>query len=441
MTARTAILGGGALGLTLAYRLARAGEPVVVYEAGPDPGGLAAGFRVGPDGPWLEKFYHHLFGTDHAIVALIRELGLGDKLSWTTPSTSHLVGGKSYRLDGVVPAITFAPLPVPDRLRLLGGLGFLKVWPFPERLEGRTATAWIKRWMGARAYGVAFEPLFAGKFGPYADQVALPWIWSRIHSRTARLGYLRGGFQQLYESLAAAVKAHGGTVRLGTPVREVRQVDDASTVQDGGGRLRVTTAAGNETYDRVVSTLAPRLTYALAPDLPADFTQRYDWSLAYGAFCLILALDRPLMSEVYWLSVADPGYPFGVVVEHTNFQPAAEYGGRHLVYLGKYLPMDHPLMRATKAEALAEMLPHLARINPDFTPDWVTGSWSFAAPYAQPIVTTDYRARIPPRETPVPGLYLANMFQVYPQDRGQNYSVVLANQLAARLLAGPGAGV
>ena len=82
---------------------------------------------------------------------------------------------------------------------------------------------------------------------------------------------------------------------------------------------------------------------------------------------------------------------------------------------------------------LAEFLPALARINPDFRPGWVTESWMFAAPYAQPIVTTDYREHIPPFETPIPGLYQASMFQVYPHDRVQNYSVVLAEELATRL--------
>jgi protoporphyrinogen oxidase len=122
-----------------------------------------------------------------------------------------------------------------------------------------------------------------------------------------------------------------------------------------------------------------------------------------------------------------------VLVEHTNYLPSADYGGRHLVYLGNYRAMDDPLMSADKGTVLSEFLPALARINPSFREEWVTESWMFAAPWAQPIVTVDYRKHIPPFETPVPGLYQASMFQVYPHDRGQNYSVVLAQELAARL--------
>ena len=44
-------------------------------------------------------------------------------------------------------------------------------------------------------------------------------------------------------------------------------------------------------------------------------------------------------------------------------------------------------------------------------------------------------SRIPGHRTPVPGLYLANMSQIYPQDRGQNYSIVLGETIAETVAA------
>jgi hypothetical protein len=63
----------------------------------------------------------------------------------------------------------------------------------------------------------------------------------------------------------------------------------------------------------------------------------------------------------------------------------------------------------------------------------VTDHWLFRAPFAQPLVTLGYPDRLPPHDTPIPDLYLANMSQVYPQDRGQNYSIAMANRLIASL--------
>ena len=415
----TAILGGGALGLTAALRFAQRGERVTVFERESLPGGLAAGFRVGD--AWLEKFYHHLFRTDRAVIRLIGELGLADRLVWPPQRTMTLYGGRLYELSPLK-LLTFPPLRPDERLRTLAAMAYLKLLP-PLGMEGKQAAPWIRRWMGEGSYRVLWEPVFRSKFGHMAEQIALPWLWARVHDRSVALGYVRGGFQQVYNRLAERVEGLGGRVCLDTAVAGVARHD---------GRLRVAVEGACLEVDRVVSTLAPRLTCRLAPDLPTAYRSRYDWGQAYGAHCLILALDRPLTAG-YWININDPGFPFMVLVEHTNYMPPADYGGRRLVYLGNYRPMDDPLMQADKETVLAEFLPALARINPSFRPEWVTESWMFAQPYAQPIVTADYREHIPPFETPVPGLYQASMFQVYPHDRGQNYSVELAEKLARAL--------
>ena len=71
------------------------------------------------------------------------------------------------------------------------------------------------------------------------------------------------------------------------------------------------------------------------------------------------------------------------------------------------------------AEVLAEFAPALARVNPAFSPDWVTDAWSFAAPFAQPIATVDYREHIPPFATPVGGLWVASMSRSIPTIAGK----------------------
>jgi protoporphyrinogen oxidase len=417
----TVILGGGALGLTLALRLAAGGQRVTVIEREPLPGGLAAGFRVGD--AWLEKFYHHLFRSDRAVIRLIRELGLGERLVWRSPANPTLYGGRPYRLDSPLTLLRFPPLRPDERLRMAAAMAYLKLLP-PIGMEGKRAAPWIRRWMGEGPYRVVWGPMLRAKFGALAEEIALPWFWARVHDRSIALGYLRGGFQLFYEELVRRVRARGGEVCLGSEVRAVARHD---------GRWLVTTSRGSLTAERVVSTLPPRLTCRLVPDLPAAYRARYDWGRAYSAHCLILALDRRL-TDGYWMNINDPGFPFMVLVEHTNFMSPEEYGGRHLVYLGNYRPPDDPLLLADKETVLQEFLPALARINPAFRPEWVTESWMFCAPYAQPIVTVDYREHIPPLVTPLPGLYQASMFQVYPHDRGQNYSVAMAERLAARLL-------
>jgi protoporphyrinogen oxidase len=423
--AHVGILGGGALGLAAALRLAQAGNTVTLIEREPQLGGLAAGFSVGPN--YLEKFYHHIFRTDTTIIAFIHELGLEDRLVWGQPNTSTLSSGRIVSLGGIPDLLRLPLLDPLDRARFLTGLAVLKAVPNEKVFKGWTASQWMPRLMGRRVYEVMWEPILRGKFGVRANDIAMSWLWSRVHERSLRLGYLRGGFQLLYDAFGARIRALGGTVLTSTSAAKI-------VVRDG--QVEIHTEAGQvHQFDQLLATIPTRLFARLAPDLPAEFVQRYPGPEHYGAHVLILGLDRPLVPGVYWLNINDRDLPFLALVEHTNFMPPADYGGLHLVYLGNYLPMDHPLFGQADADILSTFLSALRRIRPEVDPGWVKQHWVFRAPFAQPIVTTSYLDTLPPHRTPLPGVFLANMAHVYPQDRGQNYSLRLGVRMAQQLLA------
>jgi protoporphyrinogen oxidase len=425
---RYGVIGAGALGLTVGLRLVQRGDEVVILERDPVPGGLAGSFEVAP-GIWLEKFYHHLFQTDRHAIRMIEDLGLGDSLHWYQPTTTVFVGGRSHPLDSPRAVLAFSPLPVPSRLRLAMGVAFLRLLRSPGVLEGRTAGRWMRQVMGRPAFETVWAPLLRGKFHDSANEVSMPWLWARIHDRTARLGYLHGGFHQMYAALSERITAAGGRVVYGASVAGIRAAG-------GGVDVDVSTSgtARTEHFDRVISTLATALTVRLTPAMPAEYSTRHPAPKALGAHCLVLSLERPLTDD-YWVGVNDPGMPFLAVVEHTNMVPAAAYGGRHLVYFGNYRPHDDPLFTWSTDEVVAQFEAGIRRLNPAFDRSWIQSAWSFGAPFAQPIVTPSFARTIPAFDTPVPGLYVANMFQVYPHDRGQNYSIELAERLIGHLEA------
>ena len=147
---------------------------------------------------------------------------------------------------------------------------------------------------------------------------------------------------------------------------------------------------------------------------------------------LAITLDRPL-SSIYWLTMTDPDCPFVVAVEQTNFMPPSEYGGEHLLYLSNYVDPGDPTTEQTADEVFDRYEPYLKRINPAFDRSWVSEKWLFTDRAGQPVVHARYHETIPPHRTPISGLYLANTTQIYPEDRGQNYSIRMG-QRVARLL-------
>jgi protoporphyrinogen oxidase len=152
-----------------------------------------------------------------------------------------------------------------------------------------------------------------------------------------------------------------------------------------------------------------------------------------AAVLVILVLKKPL-SDIYWLNVADRDIPFVGVIEQTNFIPPDHYGGKHIVYLSNYLSADNPLFHMDHDEILLEYLPHLRKINPEFDPSWIETSYYHKVDAAQPIIPVNYSGLVPEHRTPFKGLYLANTTQVYPEDRGTNYSVRLGRKVARMVL-------
>ncbi len=438
-----AIVGAGITGLAAAYDLTKRGHTVTLYEARPQAGGLAAGFR---DERWewcLDHFYHHWFASDADVVNLIAELDASDRLFLPWPTTSIYHQGRIYPLDSPVPALEFIPLsqlhravrvlqfapsPPIDRLRVGLVSFYLTLTKNWRPLERVSADEWLRQAVGERAYSLWWKPLLISKFGEenYRD-VNMAWMWARLHKRTARLGYFVGGFQAFAELLVGRVEAQGGKVQLETAVQSIRPTID--------GRLRLETTAVTAEHDHVIATCSPQEMLRLAPSLPADYAAKLSQLKSMGALVLILALKHRLTGGHYWINVpAGEGLPFMGLVEHTNYVSREHYGGDHLVYCGDYLPPDHPYFDYSKEQLLETYLPGLVKINPDFDPNWVRASWMFAEKYAQPVPTLDHSRNIPALKTPVPGLWLANMSQVYPWDRGSNYAVEMGRRVAKEIM-------
>lgn len=429
---RIAIIGAGAAGLSAAYDLAGLGHQVTVYEAAPNTGGLAAGFKE-PHWDWsMEKFYHHWFQSDKDVLGLIDEIGARDKVLFPRPITAIYYQGQFHPFDSMftnMPLFLLRHFPLTDVARFgLAGLNlkFSSNW---QALETVTADEWLTRHMGRRVYDSMWKPLLMGKFGDeYYRQVNMAWFWARIHSRTTRLGTFVGGFQAFFDTLAEAVRKRGATIHLGAAVREI--------APNAAGGLTLYTPASALDYDRVLATTSPRQFSRLAPALPPDYLAQLNGLQSMGVVVLIVSLTQPLSERgYYWHNLPkDAGFPFLAMCEHTNFVSPEHFGGDHLIYCGDYLQPDHDYFKFTVDELLDRFVPGLARFNAKFDRAWIKHAWLFRETYAQPVPLIDQSRALPDIRTPIKNLYFASMSQVYPWDRGVNYAVEIGRR-TARLIA------
>ncbi|QUG99552.1 NAD(P)/FAD-dependent oxidoreductase [Saccharopolyspora erythraea] len=417
---RLGIVGAGATGLTAAFDAVKAGHEVTVLEASEELGGLAASIEVG--GNSLERFYHHSFKTDRAMIELVHELGLGSKLRFHKPSIGVHLDGRMHDFGTPLEMLRFPEFSMLDRARFAASSAALKLVRDGERFNSVRALDWMRRWAGPRVTETIWEPLLTGKFGSRAGEISMAWLWARIHYRTFELGYVHGGFDQVYRALLEAVTDRGGKVEFGKPVSSIRQPGTEVEVRAGDD-------GSSYTFDHLIVTV-PQPVFAKAAGTASDDVL---WRNQYlGATCFILECDRGLI-PYYWLNINDPAFPFLAVVEHTNMVDPAEYGGRHVVYVGNYVPRDDWRFTTEPNELLEAYVPWLRKLNPEFDLSWVR-DWHFSkAGFAQPVVTPQYRALIPPHRTSMRNVTLATMSQIYPQDRGQSYAIQMAHDVVRHL--------
>jgi protoporphyrinogen oxidase len=427
---KAVIIGGGVAGMTSAYRLMQAGHEVELYESSPFLGGLVRTFEVG--GNRLEAYYHHIFTSDTVIIDLINELGLGDQLKWIDSKVGWYADGKIYNFVSPIDLLKFGPVPFLDRIRL--GLMAVKLQRRSDwaEFEQITAKDWIEKNVSKAAFDGMWGPLLRGKFGADYDRVAMAWLWSKIHLRFAsrkggpmaqeQLGYLQGSFQVYIDELEKRLLAGGVAIHTGAPVKQITAENNRATgitLEDG------THVAG----DAVIAAIPSVLFKKLAPPLTPDYERRLTAVGWQGAICGVLSMKRSL-SPIYWMNIGDRSMPFLALVEHTNFMKPEDYGGNHLLYISNYLSQDHEYFQKSDDELWALFEPALKKINPEFSSDWINDRWIFRAPFAQPIITLNYSHDKPDHRTPVDGLYLETMTQIYPEDRGQNYSIRMGEAVA-----------
>lgn len=422
--AKVVVVGAGAMGLAAAYRAAKNGHEVDLIEAAPEPGGMAGHFDF--DGVSLERFYHFVCKTDYPTFDLLKELGLPDAMQWRPTSMGVLTGGKVHRWGDPISLLRFPHLSLWQKIRY-GLFALVSVrkdeWP---AIENESAKSWIVRWCGEGVYRLLWEPLFRYKFYEYTDNISALWIWTRIR-RTGRsrrsmmqeeLGYIEGGSITLVNALMDAIQKNGGRVHLGEPVMEI--------TSENGRATGVRTAKAFYPADAVICTSPTPYVSALVPSLPDDWKQRYDSIHNIGCICVIFKLKKAVTPH-FWVNVSEPGIEIPGFIEFSNLR---NVGRDHIVYVPYYMPTSHPKFSWPDEKLLDEAFACLKRANPSLSGEDIVATKVARLRYGQPICEPGFAAKIPPVQTPIAGLQIADTCYYYPEDRGIAESVRLGQQMA-----------
>ncbi|MDQ3098182.1 MAG: NAD(P)/FAD-dependent oxidoreductase [bacterium] len=436
MNKNIAIIGGGMTGLVCGYKLSLLGYTITIYESSPQVGGLAAGFRL--HGESLERAYHHLFMTDTDIIQLVADLGLGSQLLWHNSSIASYYKGSLYPFGGALDLLCFPPLSPANRIRLAGVIYYLQKSENWQKFSSITASAWLSKCCGRKVYECIWEPLLKGKFHTYDKSVSMAWLWARVNTRansraslfdSEKLGYFKGGFQIVMDALVEKIKNNGGEIHTDARISSIlsSHEDKAVTISQDNTQTQ---------FGSVIATVpSPVFSRLISKNSEAtpEYISKLE-SISYlGAVCAVFSTKQSL-SKYYWHNIQDSEAPYLAFIQHTNLVGAERYDNNHVYYLGAYVPHDHTYFTNSDNSIYDLFFSYLKKMFPDFNRALIEEKHLFRFKNAQHVVDTTYASRIPDYRTRLPNVYLSNFSQIFPEDRGTNFSVREANKIVRMIL-------
>ena len=416
------IIGGGITGLSAAYIAAKKGQKVTIIEANKHFGGLLSTFEIG--GNRLEHYYHHFFTHDVELNWLIEDLGIKDKLFFKKTSMGVFRNGKIYNFNSPFDLFKFKPINFIDKISF--GitslyLGKIAHW---EKYEHISCMAWFKKWVGKSTISSLWAPMLEIKFGPFASKVPLSWMIGRLRQRlnsrkngNEKLGYLDGSLQVLLDTLLKKLREMDVELVSDLPIDKINfNGSEISSIMTADKKY-----IGKNYLFTIPGTYLSKM---LVNDYP-EFALSLSEIKYFGAICVILELHKPL-GNIYWLNIADDNFPFGGIIEHTNFIDKEKYNGSHIAYLSRYFAMDEIIATMSEKEVKEAMVNHLYKIYPDFNSSWLKNVFIFRTNTAATVCDLNFSKKVPNCKTKIGNMFIANMSHVYPDERSTNNSIKIA---------------
>tara|TARA_Y100000813_G_scaffold171563_1_gene134845 strand:+ start:42 stop:1337 length:1296 start_codon:yes stop_codon:yes gene_type:complete len=421
-----AIIGGGPMGLAIAYQLTLKGFKPVIYEADNRLGGMTACFNF--EGLDIERFYHFHCLSDFEFIKILQEIGLMKYLKWKETKMGFYYDKKLYKWGSIDAVIRFDKIPLLTRIRYLCHAArclTIRNW---NHLDKITAVEWLKKWLGKSGYYKLWHKLFEYKFYHFSNEISAAWIWSRINrlgksrkNLKEKLGYLEGGSKQLINRLAKIISEKGTLINLSTPVLGINPRKDSGA--------NITTSLGCKEYDLVISTIPLPLVGEIFRHSGIDqkITSKYECLDCVACACVIFK-TRKKITDNFWTNINDKKFNIPGIVEISNLR---EFN-HHITYVPFYMPETHDEYLLENKHFINKAWDCLKLINPDLNDSDLITSHCSRYRFAQPVCSTNYQKKLPPKQ-PFKGVYTVDTNFYYPEDRGINESFSFGRNLVDQL--------
>lgn len=431
---RWGIIGGGILGMTLAYRLAQKGFKITLFEAAPHLGGLASAWRLG-DIIW-DRHYHVTLLSDTYLRNILAEIELEKDIEWVETKTGFFSNGQLYSMSNTVEFLKFPPLGFIDKLRLGSNIFYaskIKNW---KQLEKFLVEDWLRKWSGNNTFEKIWLPLLRAKLGDTYTDASAAFIWATIQRMYAArrtglkkemFGYVPGGYATILECFAQKLKEMGVEICTQYAAKRITPSTNSTISVEFHNDSK-------EELSNLILTIPSPIITTICTDLDEDEVRKLNNIQYLGVVCASLLLKKPL-SPFYVTNITDSGLPFTGVIEMSALVDKDKYlGGNHLVYLPKYVTPNDRIFSLSDEEIENSFFTSLQKMYQHLTKDDIVAFRISRARYVFALSTLNYSDNLPPIKTSLPGLHIINSAHIVNGTLNVNETIQLAERALTQII-------
>jgi protoporphyrinogen oxidase len=324
------VLGGGPAGLTAGYLLAKQGKAVVVLESTDQVGGIAR--TEVRDGYRFDLGGHRFFTKVKEVDDLWHEIMKEEFLK--RPRQSRIYWRRKfleYPLQGMDVIKKLGPWEL-----FLCGMSYLWAAVKPKGRED-TFEEWVSNRFGKRLFNHFFKAYTEKVWGVSTSEIRAEWAAQRIKglsffsaaksaffgnkgneikSLIGEFNYPRYGPGQMWEQMRDDIRAHGGEVRMNSPVTRLRR--DPAT-----GRVEEVVAGGETLHPSyVISSLPLRTTVGITEPPAPSAVRDAARGLRYRDFLtVLLVLKEKNIFPDNWIYIHEPDVQVGRIQNFRSWSP------------------------------------------------------------------------------------------------------------------------
>ncbi|MFC1734046.1 NAD(P)/FAD-dependent oxidoreductase [candidate division KSB1 bacterium] len=419
------IVGGGILGMTLAYRLASKGYNVSLYEASESLGGLANTWKMN-DIEW-DRFYHVILNSDGYLRELLKELDLDSEIQWVETKTGFYTGGKLYSMSNSMEFLRFPPLNIIDKFRLGITILYASRIKNSSRLEKIPVDKWLLKWSGRNTFEKIWLPLLKAKLGDHYKKTSAAFIWATIQRMYAArrsglkkemFGYIPGGYKKILSSFSNMLKDKNITIHTGWKANKIINQNNSVKVESIAGDVVI--------HDNIILTAPSPIVNKLCEGITDNSIQRHGTIDYLGVICPAVILSKSI-SPYYVTNITDDNVPFTGVIEMTSLADKKYFNGNSLIYLPKYLAPDDPLFDRNDEEIKKIFMDALFGMYPELNEGDLIFFGVSRARYVFALPTLEYTRNLPGIKTSIPGLFIINAAHINNGTLNVNETISLAS--------------